>query len=86
VPFVILVGTVFYIFEVVIVVSIRRSSSPLSAIYIGSAIEPEHWRRVIAAVLCHHRRGEAGKAISRRSASASARSAPASASATSSRP
>jgi F-type H+-transporting ATPase subunit a len=42
-PFVILVGTVFYIFEVVIVVSIQAFIfAALSAIYIGSAIEPEH--------------------------------------------
>ncbi len=42
-PFVILVGSVFYIFEVVIVVSIQAFIfAALSAIYIGSAIEPEH--------------------------------------------
>jgi F-type H+-transporting ATPase subunit a len=42
-PFVIIVGTVFYIFEVVIVVSIQAFIfAALSAIYIGSAIEPEH--------------------------------------------
>ncbi len=42
-PFVILVGTVFYIFEVVIVVGIQAFIfAALSAIYIGSAIEPEH--------------------------------------------
>jgi F-type H+-transporting ATPase subunit a len=42
-PFVIAVGTVFYIFEVVIVVSIQAFIfAALSAIYIGSAIEPEH--------------------------------------------
>jgi F-type H+-transporting ATPase subunit a len=42
-PFVILVGTVFYIFEVVIVVSIQAFIfAALSAIYIGTAIEPEH--------------------------------------------
>jgi F-type H+-transporting ATPase subunit a len=42
-PFVIVVGTVFYIFEVVIVVSIQAFIfAALSAIYIGSAIEPEH--------------------------------------------
>jgi F-type H+-transporting ATPase subunit a len=42
-PFVILVGTVFYIFEVVIVVSIQAFIfAALSAIYIGSAIEPQH--------------------------------------------
>ena len=42
-PFVILVGTVFYIFEVVIVVAIQAFIfAALSAIYIGSAIEPEH--------------------------------------------
>jgi len=37
------VGTLFYIFEVVIVVSIQAFIfAALSAIYIGSAIEPEH--------------------------------------------
>jgi F-type H+-transporting ATPase subunit a len=42
-PFVIVVGSVFYIFEVVIVVSIQAFIfAALSAIYIGSAIEPEH--------------------------------------------
>ncbi len=42
-PFVILVGSVFYIFEVVIVVSIQAFIfAALSAIYIGTAIEPEH--------------------------------------------
>ena len=42
-PFVILVGTVFYIFEVVIVVGIQAFIfAALSAIYIGSAIEPQH--------------------------------------------
>ena len=42
-PFVIIVGSVFYIFEVVIVVSIQAFIfAALSAIYIGSAIEPEH--------------------------------------------
>jgi F-type H+-transporting ATPase subunit a len=42
-PFVIAVGTVFYLFEVVIVVSIQAFIfAALSAIYIGSAIEPEH--------------------------------------------
>jgi F-type H+-transporting ATPase subunit a len=42
-PFVILVGTIFYIFEVVIVVGIQAFIfAALSAIYIGSAIEPEH--------------------------------------------
>jgi F-type H+-transporting ATPase subunit a len=42
-PFVVLVGTVFYIFEVVIVVGIQAFIfAALSAIYIGSAIEPEH--------------------------------------------
>jgi F-type H+-transporting ATPase subunit a len=41
-PFVIIVGSVFYIFEVVIVVSIQAFIfAALSAIYIGSAIEPE---------------------------------------------
>jgi F-type H+-transporting ATPase subunit a len=43
VAFVIPVATVFYIFEVVIVVSIQAFIfAALSAIYIGSAIEPEH--------------------------------------------
>jgi F-type H+-transporting ATPase subunit a len=42
-PFSILFGTVFYLFEVVIVVSIQAFIfAALSAIYIGSAIEPEH--------------------------------------------
>jgi F-type H+-transporting ATPase subunit a len=42
-PFVIIVGSVFYIFEVVIVVSIQAFIfAALSAIYIGTAIEPEH--------------------------------------------
>ena len=41
--FVIPVGAVFYIFEVAIVVSIQAFIfAALSAIYIGSAIEPEH--------------------------------------------
>ncbi len=36
-------ATLFYIFEVVIVVSIQAFIfAALSAIYIGSAIEPEH--------------------------------------------
>ena len=36
-------GDVFYLFEVVIVVSIQAFIfAALSAIYIGSAIEPEH--------------------------------------------
>ena len=36
-------ATVFYVFEVVIVVSIQAYIfAALSAIYIGSAIEPEH--------------------------------------------
>ena len=42
-PISVLFGTVFYLFEVVIVVSIQAFIfSALSAIYIGSAIEPEH--------------------------------------------
>ena len=42
-PVAIGVGTLFYIFEVVIVVSIQAFIfAALSAIYIGSAIEPEH--------------------------------------------
>ena len=41
--FVIIPATVFYIFEVVIVVTIQAFIfAALSAIYIGSAIEPEH--------------------------------------------
>ncbi len=41
--FVIPVAAVFYIFEVVIVVTIQAFIfAALSAIYIGSAIEPEH--------------------------------------------
>jgi F-type H+-transporting ATPase subunit a len=42
-PFVVSVATLFYIFEVVIVVGIQAFIfAALSAIYIGSAIEPEH--------------------------------------------
>ena len=42
-PFSVVMGTVFYLFEVVIVVSIQAYIfAALSAIYIGSAIEPEH--------------------------------------------
>ncbi|HXG75672.1 MAG TPA: F0F1 ATP synthase subunit A [Gaiellaceae bacterium] len=42
-PVSVLFGTVFYLFEVVIVVSIQAYIfAALSAIYIGSAIEPEH--------------------------------------------
>jgi F-type H+-transporting ATPase subunit a len=42
-PISVLFGTVFYLFEVVIVVSIQAYIfAALSAIYIGSAIEPEH--------------------------------------------
>lgn len=42
-PFSVLLATLFYIFEVVIVVSIQAYIfAALSAIYIGSAIEPEH--------------------------------------------
>jgi F-type H+-transporting ATPase subunit a len=42
-PFSIVLATVFYLFEVVIVVSIQAYIfAALSAIYIGSAIEPEH--------------------------------------------
>ena len=42
-PFSILMATLFYFFEVVIVVSIQAFIfAALSAIYIGSAIEPEH--------------------------------------------
>ena len=42
-PISVLFGTIFYIFEVVIVVSIQAYIfAALSAIYIGSAIEPEH--------------------------------------------
>ena len=41
--FVVPVAAVFYLFEVVIVVSIQAFIfAALSAIYIGSAIEPEH--------------------------------------------
>ena len=37
------VATLFYLFEVIIVVSIQAFIfAALSAIYIGSAIEPEH--------------------------------------------
>jgi F-type H+-transporting ATPase subunit a len=42
-PISVAVGTIFYLFEVVIVVSIQAYIfAALSAIYIGSAIEPEH--------------------------------------------
>jgi F-type H+-transporting ATPase subunit a len=42
-PIAIVFGTLFYLFEVVIVVSIQAFIfAALSAIYIGSAIEPEH--------------------------------------------
>jgi F-type H+-transporting ATPase subunit a len=42
-PISVLVGTLFYLFEVVIVVSIQAYIfAALSAIYIGSAIEPQH--------------------------------------------
>jgi F-type H+-transporting ATPase subunit a len=42
-PFVVPVATVFYLFEVVIVVGIQAFIfATLSAIYIGSAIEPQH--------------------------------------------
>ena len=42
-PVSILFGTVFYVFEVIIVVTIQAYIfAALSAIYIGSAIEPEH--------------------------------------------
>jgi F-type H+-transporting ATPase subunit a len=41
--FVLVPATLFYLFEVVIVVSIQAFIfAALSAIYIGSAIEPEH--------------------------------------------
>jgi F-type H+-transporting ATPase subunit a len=41
--FVIPIAALFYVFEVVIVVSIQAFIfAALSAIYIGSAIEPEH--------------------------------------------
>ena len=42
-PFSVVLATIFYLFEVVIVVSIQAYIfAALSAIYIGSAIEPEH--------------------------------------------
>jgi F-type H+-transporting ATPase subunit a len=42
-PISVVMGTLFYLFEVVIVVSIQAYIfAALSAIYIGSAIEPEH--------------------------------------------
>ena len=42
-PISVVLGSVFYLFEVVIVVSIQAYIfAALSAIYIGSAIEPEH--------------------------------------------
>ena len=43
IPFSLLFGTVFYLFEVIIVVTIQAYIfAALTAIYIGSAIEPEH--------------------------------------------
>jgi F-type H+-transporting ATPase subunit a len=43
VPFIIVLATAFYLFEVIIVVGIQAFIfATLSAIYIGSAIEPEH--------------------------------------------
>ena len=43
IPFSLIFGTLFYLFEVIIVVSIQAFIfAALSAIYIGSAIEPEH--------------------------------------------
>jgi F-type H+-transporting ATPase subunit a len=42
-PFIIALATLFYLFEVVIVVGIQAFIfATLSAIYIGTAIEPEH--------------------------------------------
>lgn len=42
-PFSVLMGSVFYLFEVLIVVSVQAYIfAALSAIYIGSAIEPDH--------------------------------------------
>ena len=42
-PLSVVAGTAFYLFEVVIVVSIQAYIfAALSAIYIGSAIEPDH--------------------------------------------
>jgi len=42
-PISVAVATIFYLFEVVIVVSIQAFIfAALSAIYIGSAIEPDH--------------------------------------------
>jgi F-type H+-transporting ATPase subunit a len=42
-PFVVSVATLFYLFEVVIVVGIQAFIfAALTAIYIGSAIEPQH--------------------------------------------
>jgi F-type H+-transporting ATPase subunit a len=42
-PISVIFGTAFYLFEVAIVVSIQAYIfAALSAIYIGSAIEPEH--------------------------------------------
>jgi F-type H+-transporting ATPase subunit a len=43
VPIAFVIGIVFYLFEVVIVVTIQAFIfAALTAIYIGSAIEPEH--------------------------------------------
>ncbi|MFL5948888.1 MAG: F0F1 ATP synthase subunit A, partial [Gaiellaceae bacterium] len=43
IPFALLFGTLFYLFEVIIVVGIQAFIfAALSAIYIGSAIEPQH--------------------------------------------
>jgi F-type H+-transporting ATPase subunit a len=42
-PVTLIFGTIFYLFEVVIVVTIQAYIfAALTAIYIGSAIEPEH--------------------------------------------
>ena len=87
---VVIFATVFYLFEVVIVVGIQAFIfAALSAIYIGSAIEPEHLKEELTCLQpfsppppATSPRPERRSAL--RSASASAPSAPASASATSS--
>ena len=83
-------ATAFYLFEVVIVVSIQAFIfAALSAIYIGSAIEPiEPSKEEQVCSTCSPRKPRATRTPARRSrwlsASVSARSVPASASATSS--
>src|SRR5207237_2831852 len=78
---------IFYAFEVVIVVSIQAFIfAALSEIYIGSAIEPEHYRRLTCRLSClsyspPRRRSLRGRRLNSVAASVSVRSAPAPASA-----